>query len=67
MTRESSLSRGAPAIGTATTRILTVPNLLSLLRLAGVPLFLWLVLGPHADGWALVVLMVGGVTDWLDG
>jgi cardiolipin synthase len=48
-------------------RVLTVPNLLSLLRLAGVPLFLWLLLGPRADGWALVVLMVGGVTDWLDG
>ena len=48
-------------------RILTVPNLLSLLRLAGVPLFLWLLIGPRADGWALVVLMVGGATDWLDG
>jgi cardiolipin synthase (CMP-forming) len=47
--------------------VLTVPNLLSLLRLAGVPLFLWLLLGPQADGWALVVLMVGGFTDWLDG
>jgi cardiolipin synthase len=47
--------------------VLTVPNLLSLLRLAGVPLFLWLLLGPRADGWALVVLMVGGFTDWLDG
>jgi cardiolipin synthase len=48
-------------------RVLTVPNLLSLLRLAGVPLFLYLLLGPRADGWAIVVLMVGGVTDWLDG
>jgi cardiolipin synthase len=48
-------------------RVLTVPNLLSVLRLAGVPLFLWLLLGPRADGWAIVVLMVGGVTDWLDG
>ena len=48
-------------------RVLTVPNVLSLLRLAGVPLFLWLLLGPRADGWALVVLMVGGFTDWLDG
>jgi cardiolipin synthase len=47
--------------------VLTVPNLLSLLRLAGVPLFLWLLLGPRADGWALAVLMVGGFTDWLDG
>ena len=70
MARESSPSRGAPATSPApvpTGRVLTVPNLLSLLRLAGVPLFLWLLLGPHADGWALVVLMVGGVTDWLDG
>lgn len=48
-------------------RLVTVPNLLSVLRLAGVPLFLWLLLGPRADGWAIVVLMVGGFTDWLDG
>jgi cardiolipin synthase len=47
--------------------VLTVPNVLSLVRLAGVPLFLWLVLGPHADGWAVVVLGVGGATDFLDG
>ena len=53
--------------GSARGRVLTVPNLLSLLRLAGVPLFLWLLLGPRADGWALTVLMVGGFTDWLDG
>lgn len=44
-----------------------VPNLLSILRLAGVPLFLWLLLGPHADGWALAVLVFSAVTDWLDG
>jgi len=48
-------------------RILTVPNLLSLLRLAGVPLFLWLLLGPQQDGWALVVLAVSAITDWADG
>ncbi len=51
----------------ATARVWTVPNLLSGLRLLGVPLFLWLVLGPEADGWALLVLMVSGVTDYLDG
>jgi len=50
-----------------TRRILTVPNLLSFVRLLGVPLFLWLVLGPEADGWALAVLMVAGITDYLDG
>ena len=47
--------------------MLTVPNLLSGLRLLGVPLFLWLVLGPEEDLWALVVLMASGVTDFLDG
>ena len=48
-------------------RVWTLPNALSVLRLLGVPLFLWLLLGPHADGWALVVLMVSGFTDWADG
>jgi cardiolipin synthase len=48
-------------------RVLTLPNLLSAVRLAGVPLFLWLVLGPEADGWALALLMVSGITDFLDG
>ena len=48
-------------------RVWTVPNALSFLRLLGVPLFLWLVLVPEADGWALGVLMLSGVTDYLDG
>lgn len=47
--------------------IWTLPNAVSFLRLLGVPLFLWLVLGPEADVWALVVLMLSGFTDWLDG
>jgi cardiolipin synthase (CMP-forming) len=48
-------------------RILTVPNLLSFVRLLGVPLFLYLVLVPHADGWALTILIVSGIADWADG
>ena len=48
-------------------RVLTLPNLLSFARLGGVPLFLWLVLGPKADGWAIIVLGLSGFTDWLDG
>ena len=48
-------------------RVFTVPNALSVLRLLGVPLFLWLLLGPEADGWAVIVLMVAGFTDWADG
>lgn len=49
-----------------THRVLTLPNVLSTLRLVGVPLFLWLILNEH-DGWALLVLMLSGVTDYLDG
>jgi cardiolipin synthase len=45
----------------------TVPNLLSALRLAGVPVFLWLILVPEEDGWALGLLMLSGFTDFLDG
>ena len=48
-------------------RVLTVPNLLSVLRLLGVPLFLYLALGPEYDELALIVLMVAGITDYLDG
>ncbi len=48
-------------------QVWTVPNLLSALRLAGVPVFLWLVLGPEEDGWALALLMFSGITDFLDG
>jgi cardiolipin synthase len=48
-------------------RVATVPNVLSVVRLAGVPLFLWLLLGPQYDLLALLVLVVSGITDWLDG
>jgi cardiolipin synthase len=50
-----------------TDRIWTIPNALSALRLVGVAAFLWLVLGPHDDLAAFVVLVASGVTDWLDG
>ena len=48
-------------------RVVTLPNALSVLRLLGVPLFLWLLLGPEEDGWAIVVLMAAGISDWADG
>lgn len=48
-------------------RIATWPNALSLLRLLGIPLFLWLVLGTHEDVLAFIVLAIAGATDWLDG
>ncbi|HEX2820811.1 MAG TPA: CDP-alcohol phosphatidyltransferase family protein [Streptosporangiaceae bacterium] len=51
-------------------RVLTIPNGISAARLAGVPVFLWLVLGPRtavADDWAVGLLIVAGLSDWLDG
>jgi cardiolipin synthase len=48
-------------------RVLTVPNLLSFLRLALIPVFLWLVLVQRADLWGVAVLTVSGITDWADG
>ena len=50
-----------------TDRIFTIPNLLSFARLLGVPVFLWLILVPHADVWAIILLVVSGFTDYLDG
>jgi len=46
---------------------MTLPNLVSALRLLLIPVFLWLVLGPHLDALALAVLLVSGVSDWADG
>ncbi len=63
-TSRGTRTAGRDARGSA---VWTLPNAVSTLRLLGVPLFLWLVLGPEADVLALVVLMVAGVTDWLDG
>ena len=60
-------SHPRPPVGQPVDRWLTVPNVLSLARLAGVPLFLWLLLGPQYDLLAVLVLALSGLTDWLDG
>jgi len=64
---DASKDAGESAESALQSRVITVPNALSVLRLAGVPLFLWLILGLAAYEWATVVLMVSGFTDWLDG
>ena len=46
---------------------LTIPNALTALRGLGVPLFIWRALDQKSDGWAIFVLAVGGITDYLDG
>jgi cardiolipin synthase (CMP-forming) len=66
--------RGYTAVGAPdepADRIWTIPNAISVARLAGVPVFLWLVLGlPHTaakDWWAVGLLIASGASDWLDG
>ena len=55
---------GAPAASSA---IVTIPNLVSFVRLLMIPLFLWLLLVQDevaAAGWLLGII---GATDWVDG
>ncbi|MGK5441235.1 CDP-alcohol phosphatidyltransferase family protein [Micromonospora sp. URMC 105] len=61
---EHSQGTGGAAVGD---RVLTLPNLISFVRLLGVPLFLYLFLVLEADVAAIVVLAIGGTTDWVDG
>ncbi len=56
---------GAEGTGVSS-KVITLPNLLSMLRLALVPVFL-VVLVRGEDAWALLVLMVASLTDFLDG
>jgi cardiolipin synthase len=51
-------------------RIWTIPNGISMARLLGVPVFLWLVLGVDSktgDWWAVGLLLASSASDWLDG
>ncbi|GAP55544.1 CDP-alcohol phosphatidyltransferase family protein [Arthrobacter sp. 92] len=47
--------------------VFTIPNVLTVVRFMGVPLFVWLVLSQKEYGIAIVVLAVMGSTDWVDG
>jgi cardiolipin synthase len=48
-------------------RVLTIPNLITVVRFMGVPLFMWLVLAGKEYGAGVVVLAVMAGTDWVDG
>jgi cardiolipin synthase len=58
---------GGPRVGED--RILTVPNLVTTVRLLCIPLFLWLLLRPHHRDWYPAGLLLGGLgaTDGVDG
>lgn len=48
-------------------RILTLPNLVTLVRLAALPVFLWLLFGRENRAAAAWLLGALGATDWVDG
>ncbi len=56
----------ASADAPAARRLWTVPNVLSLLRLASVPVFVWLFVSGHENA-AVVLYAVGAWTDFFDG
>jgi cardiolipin synthase len=60
-------SEATGELTTVRDRVLTVPNALSVLRLVLVPVFLYLLLVAHTNGWAVAVLMFSGFSDWADG
>ena len=47
--------------------VFTIPNVLTVLRFMGVPLFIWLVLAQKEYALAALVLVIMGSTDWVDG
>ncbi len=57
----------APETPASVSGIWTLPNLISAVRILLVPVFLWLVLGPKADEIAIGVLVLSGISDYLDG
>ena len=48
-------------------KIFTIPNLLSVLRLLMIPLLMWLYLGKQHYDWSFFVLILSAATDVLDG
>ncbi len=59
--------RRAEGAETVHERVLTAPNAITAVRLAGLPVFVWLVLGPQALVAAFWVLGAIAATDWVDG
>jgi cardiolipin synthase len=57
---------GRERLAPVSDRLLTLPNVLSVVRLLGVPLYLWLLLDDRL-AWAGLVLVLSGFTDYLDG
>lgn len=67
MAVEDARGDRAPASEESLDRILTVPNLITAVRLACIPVFCWLLFGAHRQTAAAVLLAVLGASDFFDG
>jgi cardiolipin synthase (CMP-forming) len=56
-----------PASPAASDRVMTIPNALSFLRIAFIPVFVWLIVDPDTTFAGLVLFGVVLATDWVDG
>lgn len=65
-TGEQETGAGERRVLPVTDKLWTVPNLLSFLRLALVPVFIWLLVEREL-GWGGLVLVVAGISDFADG
>jgi cardiolipin synthase len=48
-------------------KILTIPNVISFIRLGAIPVFWWLLLGAENVAGATILFVLIATTDWLDG
>jgi cardiolipin synthase len=53
--------------GASEDRVLTIPNIISVIRLSCLPVFVWLLFGRDDRGSAALLLAALGITDWVDG
>ncbi len=69
MTDRATKSRGLAGeeIPEGEDRLLTAPNLITLVRLLCIPVFIWLLYGRANYLAAAVLLAALGATDWVDG
>lgn len=63
----SDVTKASPPEEEGLDRILTAPNVITLLRLLCIPLFLWLLFGQREQTAAAILLGLLGATDWVDG
>jgi cardiolipin synthase len=61
------MTTSTEAAGASEDRVLTIPNVISVIRLSCLPVFVWLLFGREDRGSAALLLAGLGITDWVDG